>query len=159
MNKKLSPAIAAVLWGGLLGGTIDVFTAALIYLTSPIVILQAIASGLLGRAAFSGGAGVAVLGLFLQWGMSLIIASIYVFAASLIGLVRRNWLAGGVAAGIVIYFVMNDVVRPLSAAWPPNPWSAPVDWAKFAENMLAMILYGLMLAFFTRRYASKSAPA
>ncbi len=62
-------------------------------------------------------------------------------------------------SGVVIYFVMNDVVRPLSAAWPPNPWSAPVDWTKFVENMLAMILYGLILAFFTQRAASKAASA
>ncbi len=159
MKIDLSPTLTAILWGGLLGGTIDVFTAALIYLTSPVVILYAIASGLLGKPAFAGGASVAVLGLLLQWGMSLIIAGIYMFAAARLGFVNRHWQASGVGAGVVIYFIMNDVVRPLSAAWPPNPWSAPVDWTKFVENMLAMILYGLILAFFTQRAASKGTPA
>ena len=159
MKMNLSPAATAILWGGLLGGTIDVFTAALIYLTSPIVILYAIASGLLGKPAFGGGAAVVVLGLVLQWAMSLLIAGIYIFAASRLSSVNRHWQASGVAAGVVIYCVMNDVVRPLSAAWPPNPWSAPVDWTKFVENMLAMILYGLILAFFTQRAASKRTPA
>lgn len=57
MKMSLSPFTTANLWGGLLGGTIDVFTAALIYLTSPVLILYAIANSLLGKPAFGGVAG------------------------------------------------------------------------------------------------------
>jgi hypothetical protein len=58
---------AAIAWGGLIAGTIDIGAATLINLVSPIVILHAIASGVLGRASFTGGMPSAFLGLLLQW--------------------------------------------------------------------------------------------
>jgi len=42
--------------------------------------------------------------------------------------------------------VMNYVVRPLSAAWPKTSFT-PVQ---FIENMLAMLLFGLIVAYFAR---------
>ena len=46
------------------------------------LILHYVAAGLLGpKAALAGGASVAILGLVLQWAMSLLIAAIFVLAA------------------------------------------------------------------------------
>jgi uncharacterized membrane protein YagU involved in acid resistance len=137
---------AAILYGGFIAGTLDVGAAALINMLSPVVILKAIASGVLGKPAFTGGASAAVLGLLLQWAMSLLIAAIFVFAARRLPRLALHWAAWGVAYGVVIFFVMNYVVRPLSAAWPKTSFT-PVQ---FIENMLAMLLFGLIVAYFAR---------
>jgi len=54
---------------------------------------------------------------------------------------RRRWLARGVAAGVVIFLVMNYLVVPLSAA-PFRPrftlhgFAAAFKADKFIENLL-----------------------
>src|ERR1700679_115356 len=75
---SLAPGVIA---GGLIAGTLDIFVATAINHVGPGVILQAIASGLLGKASLHEGAGTVLLGLGLQWGMSLIIAAIYGLAS------------------------------------------------------------------------------
>jgi uncharacterized membrane protein YagU involved in acid resistance len=142
--------LAAILLGGFVAGTIDIGAAALINIVSPILILDFIAGGLLGKTALAGGASVAFLGLVLQWAMSLIIAAIYVVAARWLPIMQRLWIVGGLAYGAVIFFVMNYIVVPLSAwaKWPN------FTAEKFAENMLAMLLFGLIVAFFARHSAS-----
>jgi hypothetical protein len=69
----MSNNLRAILAGGFIAGTIDIGAAVALYHIGPITILQAIASGLLGKAAYSGGLNTVVLGLVLQWVMSLII--------------------------------------------------------------------------------------
>ena len=59
------------------------------------------------------------------------------------------WIVGGVAYGVVIFFVMNYIVVPLSA-WATWPHFTVV---KFVENMVAMLLFGLIVAFFAQRSA------
>lgn len=142
-------SLTAILRGGLCAGTIDIGAAALINMVSPFLILHFIAGGLLGRAALAGGASTALLGLSLQWAMSLLIAAAYVVASRPLPVLRRRWIAGGLGYGGVIFLIMNYVVVPLSAwaMWPH--FSA----AKFAENLLAMLLFGLIVAFFARRFS------
>jgi uncharacterized membrane protein YagU involved in acid resistance len=143
------PALLATLYGGFIAGTIDIFAAAAINLISPFVIAQAIARGVLGKQeAFSGGAGSAALGVVLQWGMSLIIATIFVFAATRMPILRRRWIAAGVAYGVVVFFVMNYVVVPLSRVGAIPHFTVTT----FVLNLLAMLLFGLIVAWYARRY-------
>lgn len=135
-----------------MASTIDIGAACLINWLPPVVILHAIASGVLGKPSFYMGWSSAVLGLVLQWSMGLLIAAIYILAARRLAWMRRDWCLSGLSYGVVIYFVMNDVVVPLSKAWPGRDFSKPIDWAKSGENMLAMLLFGLIVAFFTRRF-------
>lgn len=135
-----------ILLGGFIAGTIDIGAASLINSTGVPVILKAVASGVLGSASFQGGAAAAWLGLALQWLMSLVIAAIFVVTTGSIAWTRRRWLGAGLAYGVVIFFVMNYVVVPLSRVGHPprfTPWH-------FAENMFAMLLFGLIIAFFAR---------
>lgn len=142
----------AILLGGFVAGTIDIGSAALINQVSPVLILHYIAAGVLGPgAALAGGASVAILGLVLQWAMSLIIAAIFVLAAQRMRALARAWLSWGMAYGVGIFFVMNYVVLPLSAAMtkPHLPHFTP---AHFIENLLAMLLFGAIIAFFANKY-------
>jgi uncharacterized membrane protein YagU involved in acid resistance len=142
----------AIFLGGFLAGTIDIGAAALINFVSPMVILHFIAGGLLGKAALTGDSRVALLGLVLQWAMSLVIATVYVAASRWLPIMRRLWIVGGLAYGAVIFFVMNYVVVPLSAwgKWPN------FTAAKFAANLSAMLLFGLILALFARHAVSEA---
>jgi uncharacterized membrane protein YagU involved in acid resistance len=88
----------------------------------------------------------------LQWMMSIIIAAIFVIAATRIPALLRGWIAAGIAYGIVVYFVMTFVVVPLSRAK-----SGHVTMSSFVENLLAMILFGLIVACMARRMAPKAA--
>ena len=60
---------------------------------------------------------------------------------------RSRWLLSGIAYGIPVYFVMEYVVMPLSA-WHRVPKFSPVP---FAENLLAMMVFGLIIAFFASK--------
>src|ERR1700722_14905322 len=153
MNAHNRSTGAAILFGGLIAGTIDVGAATLINWVNPIVILHAIASGVLGRASFFEGTPSAILGIVLQWAMSLVIAAIYVMACRSLPVLARRWVVGGLAYGVVIFFVMNFAVVRLSMAiaQPPLPHFSA---GKFGENMLAMLLFGLIVAFFAQRSAS-----
>ena len=140
--------LLAILVGGLVAGTLDIGAAALINLIDPRVILHFIAGGVLGKAALQGGPAVAWLGLFLQWSMSLVIAAIFVLAA-----LRLRWLTvrpvlAGLAYGVVVFVVMNYVVVPLSA-WHRTNHFTP---ASLAWNLLAMLVYGLIIAVCARRF-------
>ena len=143
----MNPTGRAMLCGGLVAGTIDIGAAALINRVSPVVILHAIASGVLGKASFAMGASAAWLGLGLQWAMSLLIAAIFVAAATRMAWLRRHWALAGLAYGVPVYVVMNHVVVPLSAA----PFRAPATPSLIVMNLLAMLLFGLIVAFFARK--------
>jgi predicted cation transporter len=142
----MSKSLLASFYGGLVAGTIDIFSPALIYWVSPVRILQSIARGVLGKQSFEMGLSSAVLGLLLQWAMSILIAFIFVYAAARMRVLTRNWIAAGVAYGIVVFFVMNYIVVPLSmVAAVPH-----FTLYTFAANMAAMWLFGLIIAWFAQ---------
>jgi hypothetical protein len=144
------PSLLAIVLGGLVAGTLDIAAAALINLANPFLILKFVAGGLLGKSALAGGPSIALLGLVLQWAISLIIAALYVFAARWLPVLRRRWLTSGLAYGVVIFLVMNFVVVPLSA-WAKWPRFTA---EQFFENMLAMLLFGLIVAYFAQYYVA-----
>jgi hypothetical protein len=147
VGRKSRGALTAILLGGSIAATIDLGAACLISGHDLTYILHVVAGGLLGRRAFSGGTQTALLGLLLQELMGVIIAAIYVGAAGLMPLLKRRWLVCGLLYGVVIFVVMNYVVVPLSAwrHWPT------FSTAKFLENLAAMLLFGVIVAFFARR--------
>jgi len=130
------------LYGGLIAGTVDIFAASLLNMANPLFILMAIATGVLGRAAFKGGPGAMVLGLLLQWGMSILIAAIFTLAARRMPALARRWVVWGALYGAVVFVVMNFVVVPLSAA----PFKPHFTAAWIGGNLLAMLVFGWIVA-------------
>jgi len=139
------------IYAGLIAGTIDIGAACTINMVGPGPILRFIASGLLGTP-LPHETWVYCLGVGLQWMMSIIIAAIFVIAATKIPALLRRWIAAGIAYGIVVYFVMTFVVVPLSKAKAGH-----VTLSSFVENLLAMILFGLIVAYMAQRMAPKAA--
>jgi len=151
MKTQPTSAARAILVGGLVAGTLDIGAAALINRVSPALIAHYIASGVLGRASFSAGAPAIYLGVILQWAMSVVIAAIYWLATARMPRIRRRWWLGGVLAGAVIFLVMNFVVMPFSAAPVTlHEVIARFRLAKEAENLLAMFVFGLIVAYCAR---------
>jgi uncharacterized membrane protein YagU involved in acid resistance len=140
--------LKAALLGGLIAGTLDIGAACLINGVGPAPILRYIASGLLGRAhVANGGTDMLVLGLVLQWAMSILIAAIYAFAAERLPALTRQWVPMGLVYGVVVFVVMTFVVQPLSAA--PN--AAHLSMRSAGLNLLAMLVFGLIVAATTRQ--------
>ena len=111
----------------------------------PVRILQSIASGWLGREAYSVGAPAAVLGALSHYGIVLVMAwTCYRVARIWPALAWRPWLFGPLY-GAALYLAMTYVVVPLSAAgngqWPA--W----QWSQLAHLAAHMALVGTPCAF------------
>jgi hypothetical protein len=158
MRSAATAGFRAVLIGGWVAGTIDIGAAALINSASPVLIAHYIASGALGRSALSDGPAAAYLGVLLQWAMSVVIAAIYWFVTAGMPRLRERWWLGGLLAGVVIYLVMNFLVMPFSAA-PVTLHQVIAHFrpVKGAENLLAMFVFGLIVAFCARYLAGAEA--
>jgi uncharacterized membrane protein YagU involved in acid resistance len=146
----MSPVLKCSVYAGLIAGTVDIAAASLINTANPLIILLAIASGLLGKAAFHGGGGVMLLGLVLQWVMSIIIAGIFTLAAARIPALARRWVLSGALYGVVVFIVMNFVVVPLSVAAIKPGWA--LSAMSVAKNLVAMLVFGWLVAYAANRF-------
>jgi hypothetical protein len=139
---RRSAAISAVLVGGLVAGLLDIGAACLIYSVSPLIVLQSIASGILGRAAFSGGWGAAALGAACHFFIALCAAAAYVTASSFILVLRQQAVLGGLVFGALMFFFMHYLVVPLS-----NAASGQMTPLLYAINLADhMALFGVPIA-------------
>jgi len=109
----LDAIYATVLWGFILG-------------SNPVTIWQSVASGLIGKASFDGGAATAVLGLALHFFIASVMALVYVLASRRLPVLIARPIAMGMLYGLALYVVMNFVVVPLSAIGfrPPTLWGS-----------------------------------
>jgi len=122
-------AARAILYGTLVVGTLDIVDAFVFFGlrsgASPVRILQSIASGWLGRAAYTGGAGAAVLGAMTHYFIAFGIVATYFVASRRFAVLTRHPIACGIVYGLLVYLFMNRVVIPLSAigtaTWPALP--------------------------------------
>ena len=145
MTRRGGSAAQAIVLAGLIAGTLDITAAILFYGPRvPVRILQSVATGVLGRAAFSGGASTAVLGLGLHFLIATGAAAVYYLASRRIALLREQPLLAGPLYGIAVYLFMNRVVIPLSAA-RPQPLTL-----KMAAIHVACV--GLPIALAVRRW-------
>jgi hypothetical protein len=135
--------------GGLVVGTLDILDAFVFFGLRGVPLIaipQSIASGVLGRAAYQGGAATAALGLLLHFGISFTIVSVYYAATRWLPALARRPLVFGPPYGLVVYVVMNYVVVPLSAA---VVGSGPKPAAVIVNGLLIhMIGVGLPAALF-----------
>ena len=146
MGKTIDITRVAVI-AGLVAGTIDIGAAALINHVGPALILQGIASGLLGMKSYAGGARTVTLGLVLQLAMSIAIAGIYAAAATRLAWLRSRPVLAGLVFGFGVFVVMNLIVVPLSA-FGPKPAHISLIWLLL--NILAMLVFGVIVATIVR---------
>jgi uncharacterized membrane protein YagU involved in acid resistance len=81
---------------------------------SPVTLLQGIASGWLGPAAFSGGPWTAALGVASHYLIALVWTVVFFAAARTLRWMTRRRILVGLGYGVFVWLVMNLVVLPLS---------------------------------------------
>jgi uncharacterized membrane protein YagU involved in acid resistance len=113
----------------------------------PQRVFQAIASGLLGRSAFAGGAGTAWLGVFLHVLISWLAAAVFVAAAMRWPRAARMTMLSATVFGVGCYITMSYVVLPLSAVAFPPTRELKMMAMSLAVHVLA---FGLPIAAVTR---------
>jgi hypothetical protein len=143
----------AILWGGLACGVLDIIAGFVIYRffgARPMRLLQGIASGLLGPRAFTGGIATALLGLVCHFLISFAAATVYVGGSALVPVLGAHTIVSGMLYGVAVYFFMNHIVVPLSAA-PRRPFSSKMMVIGLVIHMFCV---GLPIAVAARRFSA-----
>jgi uncharacterized membrane protein YagU involved in acid resistance len=142
--------LRAVLIGGSVAGLLDIVFAisfAAYNGATPARLLQTVASGLFGSAAFEGGNVMAAIGLILHFAMSFLWAAIFLMLARRIPFLKLRWVLSGVLFGVVVFLTMRLVVLPLSAFPRPvsfDPLSTVLDLLSHT------LLFGVPIALAVR---------
>ena len=152
-----SNILKPILIGGLIAGAFDITYACVFFglrnNVSPIRILQSVARGALGPAAFQGGLKTAALGLFFHFLIAVTAAAVYVFASRVLRFMITHAIVCGILYGLCVYLFMYGIVMRVSAIHSTTlPWVYP--WAVLIPNMLIHMLgIGLPIALVARRYS------
>ena len=150
-GERLSQALRAGLFAGCVAGIVELVPILIVQDllgATPRLVFQAIASALLGAAAFAGGWGSVFLGLFLHFSVSLVAASLFALASLDWRFLRTRPVISGLGYGGLVFFVMSYVVVPLTrATFPPA-----TEIKQIAMSMsVQMIAFGLPIALVVRR--------
>lgn len=141
----------AVLVPWLIVGTLDII-AAMIQTAlaggNQVRLFQYIASGVYGASAFDGGVGIAALGLLFHYGIALTWTIFFFIIYPRLSFASSNRVLAGIGYGLVVWFVMNRIVLPLS-----NVPQRPFDLGRSAIAAAVLIVaIGLPLSFLASRY-------
>jgi hypothetical protein len=151
---NLRPEAWPIIWrAGAACGVLDI-TAAFVTWgikgISPVIILQGIASGLLGQKAFGGGWPTATLGAGCHFFIAFSAATVFYVASRRFGFLTRHAVPSGVLYGVAVYTVMYWIVMPLSRFH-----SAPFSVSRSLVAIIThMVCVGLPIALIVRRYSS-----
>jgi len=139
-------ALLAIGVGGLVGGTLDLTQACILFGWD---IPLAIAAGLLGRQALHGGAATYVLGVLLHFFIALSFATFYYAASRRLAFLKEHPLVCGLAYGAGVQEVMNLVVLPLSALHARGPYELH---DLILGLVVHMVVIGLPISYSVRRF-------
>lgn len=144
---------AAIGWAGLVSGTLDITAAFVVYGffgARPVPILHGIAAGLLGPRAHQGGFATAALGLACHYFIAYSAATVYYLASRSIPLLLQHAVVCAALYGVAVYFFMNRIVVPLSAAR-----KSPFSWEMmFIGVTIHIFCVGLPIALLVRRFSA-----
>jgi len=146
----------AILTGGALGGLLDILFAisfAGYNGLPPERLLQVVASGALGKAAFTGGMPAAAFGLACHFALSFVWMAIFFVAARRVPALADKPLLAAVGYGLLVFFTMRLVVLPLSAFPRPVTFNA-FSWGM--DILSHIFLFSLPIVWATRKVLRRS---
>jgi hypothetical protein len=142
-------AFKTIALAGLTCGVMDISAAFITWYPkgiSPERVLQSVASGWVGRAALSGGAQMAAVGLATHFFIAFTWATIFYIASRKIAFLTQKAVIAGVTYGVLVYGVMYWIVRPLSNV----PKGGTFSWFNTIVAVLTHIFcVGLPIALVT----------
>jgi hypothetical protein len=146
-------ALRGVLTGTVIAGVLDATFAVIVDVVilrafSLLGVLQWIASGALGSAAFSGGLATAVLGVVIHFALAAFFATLYWIASLRIGALRSHAAPLGIVYGAAIWIVMDLIVLPRSGV--PKAAFDPIVFTAFLLDHAFFV--GLPIALAIKRY-------
>ena len=151
---KISNPAKPIFWGGLIAGTLDLTGACLSSWlragVAPIRVMQSVASGLLGNAAYTGGAKTAVLGVALHFLIATTWTAVFYFASRKLWFMIERPITSGLLYGVAVYAFMNFVVLPLSAFPQRTP---PRLSGRIIGLLIIMFCIGLPISLIVRRFS------
>jgi len=145
-------ALLALLWAGFACGVLDLTAALVVYGffgLKPMRLLQGIASGLVGPKAFSGGLATAVLGVLCHFLIAFGAATVFLMASRVFGFLVEHAVLSGILYGVAVYFFMNRIVLPLSAA-AKRPFALQM---MLVGVVIHIFCVGLPIALSVRRFS------
>jgi len=108
-TSVLSPTsrpFPAIVVGGLIVGVLDLAYAILVYSPNkPILVPQAIASGVFGMPSYAGGALTAAVGVFFHFVIALGAAAVYYHASRKLEILVKRAVPLGLVYGALVYFL------------------------------------------------------
>lgn len=144
----------SILVGGGIAGVLDAVFAVIAYVFvlhafSIVGVLQYIASGLLGQAAFAGGLATAALGVAIHFTLAFAFAALFAVLRQRVAALRTSVVTSGIVYGAAIWLFMSFIVLPLTGT-PKFPFD-PVVFASFLTDHALFV--GLPIALAAGRYA------
>lgn len=148
-------ALRPIIIAGIAVGVMDIASAFIMAHfrgSTPMRLLQFVASGLLGQSAFEGGATTAALGLTLHFAIAFSVVTVFYLATRKLPALLERPVLSGLAYGLIVFAVMNLVILPLSAAKPRHALVPDV-----IQIAIHMFIIGLPTALLIRRFSGASA--
>jgi len=149
-------AVDTIVIGGLLAGILDLTDAFIVTAINggaPTRVLQAIASGVLGRQAYQAGAAAVALGLALHFVIAIGAASAFFLISRLLPAVLRHAVWSGIAFGLAVWAFMYYGVLPITFSRPNVLPAWPLLINQLGIHALGV---GLPIAIVARRSARRS---
>ena len=147
---------AKILQAGLIVGTLDILSAFIYYYiksgkTNFLVIFKFIASGIFGKDAGAGGAGMILAGFILHYAIAFSFTVFFFWLYPKVNVMSKNRIVTGVVYGLFVWALMNGVVVPLS-----NTVHRPFKIEGALINMgILIVCIGLPLSFMANAFFRK----
>jgi hypothetical protein len=151
VQNAMPAAVIAILGGGLIAGALDLLYAIVvsgIHGVTAVKVLQSVATGVLGKEAYQGGAGSAALGTLLHFFISLGAATVFYVASGRFPFLVRRPVVSGLVFGFCVFLTMRYVIVPFSAA---ESIRRPITWWFLGTLFTHLVLFGLPISLFTSR--------
>jgi hypothetical protein len=154
-SRTLSPRSVGnpIVIAGVVVGIVDIVAAFAVRYSfgavSPVRVLQGIASGVMGPAAFRGGPATAALGMLLHFVIAFAVAGVYYAVSRKWRLLLHHPAVSGTLYGIAVHAVMNVIVLPLSH-FPSGPRTPPLSFT-LTMVLVHVFCVGLPISFIVAR--------
>jgi hypothetical protein len=142
---KRNGLLLPILVGGAVAGSLDLVAA---FITFGRSVPCVIAAGLLGIQAIHGGAGIWILGVFLQYFIAISAATVYCLSSRWLEFLKAHFLVCGMFFGIAVYLVMYLIVLPLCALHAAGPYQLH---GLIQGLLVHMFIIGLPISYSLRR--------